>query len=62
MNFKLLLETNKTRYGYGRRKAKKGILEWQIGDRSSKTFEKLWEKVKDWKCFFINKYSYLLSE
>jgi IS1 family transposase/transposase-like protein len=33
-------------------KAKKGILEWQIGDRSSNTFEKLWEKVKDWKCFF----------
>ncbi len=33
-------------------KAQKGILEWQIGDRSSNTFEKLWEKVKDWKCFF----------
>ncbi len=28
------------------------ILEWELGDRSSKTFEKLWLKVKSWKCYF----------
>jgi insertion element IS1 protein InsB len=28
------------------------ILEYEIGDRSAKTFEKLWQKVKDWNCYF----------
>ena len=28
------------------------ILEYVIGDRSSKTFEKLWEIIKYWSCYF----------
>ena len=28
------------------------ILEWHLGDRSAKTFEQLWNKIKHWKCFF----------
>ena len=29
-----------------------GILEYVIGDRSSETFEELWEKIKNWNCYF----------
>jgi IS1 family transposase len=32
-------------------KDKQGILEWELGDISSKTFEKLWRKINHWKCF-----------
>jgi len=28
------------------------ILEWELGDRSGKTYEKLWQKVKNWQCYF----------
>ncbi|WP_416245406.1 IS1 family transposase [Crocosphaera sp. XPORK-15E] len=28
------------------------ILEYVIGDRSAKIFEELWEKIKDWNCYF----------
>ena len=28
------------------------ILQWNLGDRSAKTFEKLWDKIKHWGCFF----------
>jgi IS1 family transposase len=28
------------------------ILEFVIGDRSAKSFEKLWTKVKHWDCYF----------
>ena len=28
------------------------ILEWIIGDRSAETFIKIWQKIKDWKCYF----------
>jgi IS1 family transposase len=28
------------------------ILEYVIGDRSAKTFEELWSKIKYWNCFF----------
>jgi insertion element IS1 protein InsB len=28
------------------------ILEYLIGDRSAKTFEELWSKVKEWNCYF----------
>lgn len=29
-----------------------GILAWAIGDRSAKTFAKLWKIIKCWKCNF----------
>ena len=29
-----------------------GILEYVIGDRSSETFEELWDKIKNWNCYF----------
>ena len=29
-----------------------GILGWVLGDRSSKTFEPLWNIVKVWQCYF----------
>lgn len=29
-----------------------GILAWVIGDRSAKTFKRLWSIVKCWQCFF----------
>jgi len=29
-----------------------GILAWTIGDRSSKTFARLWKIIKCWKCYF----------
>ncbi len=28
------------------------ILEWELGDRSAKTFDKLWLKIKNWRCYF----------
>ncbi len=29
-----------------------GILAWTIADRSAKTFAKLWNRIKCWKCYF----------
>ena len=29
-----------------------GILAWEVGDRSAKTFQKLWAMVRLWECFF----------
>lgn len=29
-----------------------GILAWTLGDRSAKTFAKLWKIIKCWKCYF----------
>ncbi len=29
-----------------------GILGWVLGDRSSETFESLWDKMSAWKCYF----------
>jgi IS1 family transposase len=29
-----------------------GILAWVLGNRSAKTFETLWETVKQWKSYF----------
>jgi IS1 family transposase len=29
-----------------------GIIEYVVGDRSAKTFAKLWEKIKHWQCYF----------
>ena len=29
-----------------------GILAWVLGDRSSQTFQPLWEIVKLWQCYF----------
>ncbi len=29
-----------------------GILEYVIGDRSANTFERLWNKIKHWNCYF----------
>jgi len=34
-------------------KHKPGILEFVIGDRSSKTFKNLWRKIRGWKSFFM---------
>jgi insertion element IS1 protein InsB len=31
---------------------KEGILGWVLGDRSSKTFARLWERIKGWQCYF----------
>ncbi|BAQ65089.1 mobile element protein [Geminocystis sp. NIES-3709] len=31
---------------------KPGILEWVVGDRSAETFQPLWERVKQWNCYF----------
>ena len=28
------------------------ILKYVIGDRSSQTFAKLWQKIKHWNCYF----------
>ncbi|WP_157867546.1 IS1 family transposase [Gloeothece citriformis] len=33
-------------------KDNQGILEYVIGDRSSDTFEGLWNKIKHWNCYF----------
>lgn len=29
-----------------------GILDWVIGDRSAATFTPLWDRIKDWACYF----------
>ena len=31
---------------------KPGILGWGLGDRSSGTFQQLWEIVEQWQCYF----------
>ena len=53
MNYKhLSVKKNKRWIWTALNKDVPGILEYVIGDRSSETFEKLWEKIKNWKCFF----------
>jgi len=46
--------SKKTKYGIGCAvdHFKPCILGWILGDRSSKTFEPLWEIVKKWQCYF----------
>jgi len=53
MNYKhLLVKKNKKWIWTSVDKDNTGILEYVIGDRSADTFERLWNKIKPWNCYF----------
>jgi IS1 family transposase len=53
MNYKhLLVKKNRFWVWTALDKDYSEILEFVFGDRSAKTFEQLWEKVKHWNCYF----------
>lgn len=53
MNYKhLQVKKNKKWVWIALNKDLPGILEYVIGDRSSETFKKLWEKIRNWNCYF----------
>ena len=53
MNYKhLSVKKNKRWIWTSVNKDNQGILEYVIGDRSSDTFEELWNKIKHWNCYF----------
>ncbi len=45
-------KTNKIWIWTSVNKFEPNILAYTIGDRSAKTFEKLWTEIKEWNCYF----------
>jgi IS1 family transposase len=53
MSYQLLsVKNNKIWVWTALDKERSEILEYVIGDRTAKTFEKLWKNIKHWNCYF----------
>ena len=53
MNWKhLLVKKNKIWIWTAVNHFQEGILDWVLGEHSSQTFKPLWNRVKQWKCYF----------